>query len=96
MDNVANGQQIMHCTLSTAGPPLQRIAAGVRGVRTSVLQYNVRMTGQKKPKTYREYRHGEDGVDGDDGDFDGDGDGTGGGFDVMGGRPTNFGVAILA
>ena len=90
-DNVANGQRRKQTT-NRALRALHRRAtptedpAGAQGVRTSVLWYDARTTRQKNPKTYRQYRHDGDGVDGDDGDFDGDGDGAGGGFnvDVMG------------
>ena len=93
IDDIANRQQIVRCALSTAGPPPRRIVAGARGVCTIVPQYNVRTTGQKGSRTYRENRHGGDvgDVDGDGDGVGGDGDGAGGGFDVdvMGGdRPT--------
>ena len=73
--------------LPTAGPP-------PRGIVT----VNARRD-EKGPKTYREHQH-----DGDDGDGvgDGGGDDNGGcecegvGVGIMGGRPTNLGVAILA
>ena len=81
--------------------PTEDCGAGARGVRTSVLQYVVRTTRQKEPKTYCEHRHDDDdddGAGGDIGDCNGDGDGAGKGVDadVMGGQPTNLGVAILA
>ena len=101
MDNVANRRQIMRCALSTAGPPLQRIAACVQGVRTSVLRYNICTTGQKELETYGKNGHGNDDDDDavgdeDDGNRGSDCTGKGVAIDVIGGQPTNLGVAILA
>ena len=93
----------MRCALSTAGPTPQRIAAGARGVRTIVPQYDVRTTGRRGSKTYGKNRHGGDGDGGDDGGDNGDGGGDDGGGEgegvgvgIMGRQPTNLGVAILA
>ena len=72
-------------TLYSRTTPTEDCRQGARGVRTSILQYNVRTMGQKEPKTYREYGHGDygdDGADGGDGDYDEDGDCAGKGVDV--------------
>ena len=45
--------------------PTEDHAEGAQGMRTSVLQYDIRTTGQKELKTYREDRHGEDNGDGE-------------------------------
>ena len=41
----------LHCRAT----PTEDRGAGAQGVRTSVLQYNMRTTGQKELKTYRKY-----------------------------------------
>ena len=78
------------CALHRRATLTEDRGAVARGVCTSVLQYNVRTTGQKEPKTYREHSHGDDdddGAGGDVGDCNGDGDGADKGVDadVMGG-----------
>ena len=94
MDDIANGQQVMRCkvaALPTAGPPPQRIA---------MTAYNGQERNQRltvKDIVMRSSRKGL-GAERIDGGGDGNGgcEGEGVGVGIMGGQPTNLGVAILA
>ena len=94
-------RQIVRCVLSTAGPPPRRIAAGTQGVRTIILQYDIRTTGQKESRTYCKNRHGDDvsngaGDDDDGGGGGGDDDGWGYGCWRSGRRTDPLEAATLA
>ena len=95
MDDVVNGR---HCKQTTSHALRGCHAPHRRAIPTEDHD-NGAQRDEKGPKTYREHRH-----DGDDGDGTGDGGGDddggckceGVGVGIMGGRPTNLGVAILA
>ena len=94
MDDVANGQQVVRCkvaALPTAGPPPWRIATTAYNGR----ERNQRLTVKGIVMRSSQKGLGAERIDGG-GDGDGGYEGEGVGVGIMGGQPTNLGVAILA